>query len=164
MERIENVFTTIMMVLLFLLLGEIIFCGESPKARYITPEEEVIIREGEESMAEIKRRIVTATVYNPTRDQCDDDPTVTADNSKICLERLKNNEIKWIAVSRDLLGEFKYGDKVEIIHRNGDGEVSGVYEVHDTMNPRWRNRIDILRHPSHKKGKWEVEIRKIERR
>ena len=30
---------------------------------------------------------VTVTKYNPVREQCDEDPLITADNSKICLNK-----------------------------------------------------------------------------
>ncbi|MBP3732270.1 MAG: hypothetical protein J6I84_03405 [Bacilli bacterium] len=89
---------------------------------------------------------VTLTVYNPVTSQCDEDPLVTADNSVIDLGKLKKNKLKWLAVSRDLLGEFKYGEKVRVTCP-GDPTLSGVYYVHDTMNKRYRRCIDILAHP-----------------
>ena len=41
-------------------------------------------------------------------------------------------------------GFLDYGDF--IVLKNTDGK-DGVYQVKDTMNPRWVNRIDILETP-----------------
>ena len=94
-----------------------------------------------------KRKVVklhiTATMYYPVEGQCDKDPLITAGMFKI--NPSKASEHKWIAMSRNLLkrwgGEFKYGDLV-VIKRAG--RKSGVYKVADTMNKRYKNRIDIL--------------------
>jgi len=94
-----------------------------------------------------KRKIVklhvTATMYYPVVNQCDKDPLVTAGMFKI--NPRKASEHKWIAMSRNLLkrwkGDFDYGDLVEI---KGAGKKSGVYKVVDTMNKRYKDRIDIL--------------------
>lgn len=89
---------------------------------------------------------VTVTVYNPVIEQCDTTPLITADNSEIDLKKLKQGKLKWVAVSRDLLknGKVKYGGKVRL--KCKDKNLSGVYIVHDTMNPRWEKRVDILAH------------------
>jgi 3D (Asp-Asp-Asp) domain-containing protein len=86
---------------------------------------------------------VTVTTYNPTRAQCDATPNITADGTKINPK--KATQYRYVALSRDLLdrwgGPFDYGDYVVI-----EGTVSwdGVYQVRDTMNPKWTNRVDIL--------------------
>ena len=36
---------------------------------------------------------------------------------------------------------FDYGDYIII---EGTGKWDGVYQVRDTMNPKWTNRVDIL--------------------
>lgn len=86
---------------------------------------------------------VTATMYNPVKGQCDADPLTTAGMFKINPD--KASEHKWIAVSRDLLkrwgGVFNYGDRVYI---KGAGHKDGIYTIVDTMNKRFRNRIDFL--------------------
>jgi len=50
-----------------------------------------------------------------------------------------------VALSRNLLkrwgGPFDYGDFILL---KDAGKKDGVYQVRDTMNPRWVNRIDIL--------------------
>lgn len=97
---------------------------------------------------------VTATVYNPVTEQCDSDPLITADNSKIDLDKLNSGRLKWIAISRDLREHFEYGSKVRIKCKT-DPSINGVYEVRDCMNPRYSSRIDILKPIGHTKGRWE---------
>lgn len=107
--------------------------------------------------------IVTVTRYNPVQSQCDVDPLHTADNSEINLKKLKNDKIKWVAVSQDLLSKYNYGDKIELISED-DPSINGVYTVHDCMNRRFTNRVDILTHPKKDMGKglWkEVLVAKI---
>lgn len=89
---------------------------------------------------------VTLTCYQPTKAQCDADPTTTSDGSKINLHHLKKGRIKWCAVSRDLLWMFPK-NRPRRIYIEG----YGVYEVRDTMNVRHNHRVDILVHPSNKK-------------
>ena len=86
---------------------------------------------------------VTVTTYNPTRAQCDDTPNITADGTKI--KPWKATEYRYVALSRDLIsrwgGPFEYGDYVAI---EGTGKWDGIYQVRDTMNPKWVKRVDIL--------------------
>lgn len=105
-----------------------------------------------------RKILVTATVYQPVRGQCDKNPLITADGSKISLKHLKRGKLKWIALSRDLLREFKYGTRVSV-HCKEDPSINGIYTVHDTMNKRWKRRIDIL--STKKTGKWKVYIKKV---
>lgn len=85
---------------------------------------------------------VTLTCYQPVRSQCNNDPLTTADGSKINLHHLKNNKLRWCAVSRDLLWLFPKGKPKRILI---DGY--GVYLVKDVMNKRHHHRVDILIHP-----------------
>jgi 3D (Asp-Asp-Asp) domain-containing protein len=86
---------------------------------------------------------VTVTTYNPTKQQCDSTPDITADGTRIKTWRA--TEYRYVALSRDLLsrwgGPFNYGDYIVI---EGTGKWDGVYQVRDTMNPKWTNRVDIL--------------------
>lgn len=86
---------------------------------------------------------VTATMYYPVSSQCDSDPLLTAGMFRI--KPNKASECKWIAMSRDMIarwgGEFSYGDLVKI---EGAGHKDGIYKVVDTMNKRFKNRIDFL--------------------
>lgn len=90
---------------------------------------------------------VTLTCYQPVKEQCNDDPLTTADGSKIDLKKLKDGDIKWCAISRDLLWLFPK-DKPKRVYIDG----YGIYEVRDLMNKRWDHHIDILKHPDDKEG------------
>jgi len=86
---------------------------------------------------------VDVTMYQPNEIQCDDTPDITADGTRIRIS--KASEYKFVALSRNLLrrwgGAFDYGDFVLI---KGTGKKDGVYQVRDTMNPKWVNVVDIL--------------------
>jgi 3D (Asp-Asp-Asp) domain-containing protein len=105
------------------------------------------------------------TVYNPVPSQTDDAPLITASGARINLARLKSGEIRWMALSQDIIRSktFVYGDTV-LITAN-DPEIDGYWIVHDTMNRRYRNRGDLLFHQSSRNtGKWmNVTIKKISR-
>ena len=97
---------------------------------------------------------VTLTTYNAVASQCDDSPLITADGTKIDMKKLESGQIKYCAVSRDLLGDIPLGSVVHI-------EGHGYYEVRDTMNERFNHYIDILQHKSQKnfkKKKIRVEV------
>lgn len=85
---------------------------------------------------------VTLTCYQPVKSQCDSQPLITSDGSKINLHHLKKGTIKWCAVSRDLLYLFPKGKPKQVYI-----EGYGVYQVKDVMNKRHKHRIDILIHP-----------------
>lgn len=76
-------------------------------------------------------RRVEITAYNPIMEQTDDYPWETASGRLASLQSL--------AVSRDLLmsngGPFDYGDTVYVVV---------PFIVDDTMNKRYRKRIDIF--------------------
>ena len=92
---------------------------------------------------------VTVTMYHPVRSQTDSTPNILADGTRIRVH--KASEYRFIAVSRNLLkrwgGFLDYGDF--IVLKGTDGK-DGVYQVRDTMNKRWVNRIDILESPGTK--------------
>ena len=105
--------------------------------------------------------VVTATMYYPVSSQCDSDPLLTAGMYKIIPG--KASEQKWIAMSRDMIkrwgGDFAYGDVVKI---EGAGHKDGVYKVVDTMNKRFKSRIDFLEDAGTKHYKFDnVKITKI---
>lgn len=107
-------------------------------------------------------RIVTATYYNPVKEQCNSNPLITASGKEIDIELLERGELRWIAVSRDLLRIYKYGDIVRITCDH-DPSINGDYEITDTMHKRFKNKIDLLWPTGMKgKGKWEgVQITKL---
>ena len=86
---------------------------------------------------------VTVTMYHPVARQTDSTPNILADGTRIRTKEASN--YKFIAVSRNLLkrwgGWLDYGDF--ILLKGTDGK-DGVYQVRDTMNKRYVNRIDIL--------------------
>ena len=77
---------------------------------------------------------VDVTGYSSSRDQCDADPFITASNTQV------RDGI--VALSRDLLrrynpdAPFTWGDRVHI-------EGVGEFVVEDSMNARYRHRVDI---------------------
>jgi len=89
---------------------------------------------------------VTVTMYHPVSRQTDSTPNILADGTRIRVH--KASEYKFIAVSRNLLkrhgGFLDYGDF--IVLKGTDGK-DGVYQVKDTMNNRFLNRVDILESP-----------------
>lgn len=85
---------------------------------------------------------VTLTCYQPVRNQCNEEPLVTADGSKINLNHLRNNKLRWCAISRDLLYLFPKNRPRRVFI-----EGYGIYQVRDVMNKRHHHRIDILIHP-----------------
>jgi len=107
----------------------------------------------------------TLTIYNPVKKQCDSSPFLTSCNAKIDPAKLYHQEIRWIALSRDLLkrwnGEFNYGDTVSLT--SGDPEIDGLWIIRDTLNKRYKNRGDLLFDSRVRKlGKWNnVKIEKF---
>jgi 3D (Asp-Asp-Asp) domain-containing protein len=79
---------------------------------------------------QLKSTQVTITAYSSTEDQCDSTPYITASMHPV--------RIGTLAVSPDLLEELGlfFGQRVLI-------PGFGLFEVRDTMNPRWRRRVDI---------------------
>ena len=89
---------------------------------------------------------VTITTYNAVRSQCDRSPLITADGTKIDHRKVKNGKQRIVAISRDLLYAIPLGSIIYV-------EGHGYYEVRDTMNSRFKHRIDILQHSSKKNFK-----------
>ena len=104
---------------------------------------------------------VTATYYHPVHSQCNGNPLITASGKKIEVDKLEKGHIKWIAVSRDLLGIFNFGDTV-YLKCDHDPSIDGEYVIEDTMHKRMKRKIDLL-WPVGKTGKgiWkEVRLAK----
>jgi hypothetical protein len=98
---------------------------------------------------------VVATVYHAVEGQTDDEPFVTADNSRI--KPNYSSKTRWVALSRDLLkpwgGPFRFGQRVRI--SGISNKLDGVYTIHDTMNRRHKHCVDVLAHPREKlDGLW----------
>ena len=101
---------------------------------------------------------VWGSIYNPVIEQCNNDPTITGDGSKINIE--KASELRWVAISQDMLyciyrqklindstdnrykGKIKYGDTIWI--DSPYNNINGIWIVHDTKNKRYSGSIDFL--------------------
>lgn len=88
-----------------------------------------------------------ATTYNPVPSQCDSNPLTTADGSLIDLAKLKDQSLRWVALSRDFLsrwgGLFDYGDTIQVGSFSSP-HINGFWVVHDCLNSRYKNSIDFL--------------------
>jgi hypothetical protein len=110
----------------------------------------------------------TLTIYNPTEGQCDSSPLITASNAQIDIEKLRRQEIRWMALSRNLLtkwnGKFQYGDTVML--KAGDPTIDGLWVINDNMNKRFKDRGDLLFHSDTRKGGlWKnVKVAKLDRK
>ena len=86
---------------------------------------------------------VNVTMYQPVYRQTDNTPDLTADGTRIRIH--KASDYKFVALSRNLLkrwgGPFDYGDFILI---KGTKTKDCVYQVRDTMNPKYVNYVDIL--------------------
>ena len=95
-----------------------------------------------------KAQLVSVTGYHPVEAQCDIDPDVTADGTRINVDIA--GDYRYVALSRDLLvrwgGPFRYGDYI-LIKGTKAGASDGIYQIRDTMNPRFTNWVDILLTP-----------------
>jgi 3D (Asp-Asp-Asp) domain-containing protein len=129
-----NTFSAICAILLFFLHLNMIL------DRYESSKQEIkIIKDSVEVTVPFKK--IKATYYNPTSGQCDKTPLITGSGYKINIAKLKNKEIKVVALSRDLLKQYPYGSTI-YVHQ--PVHLRGHYKVEDTMNSRFKNRIDFL--------------------
>ena len=107
----------------------------------------------------------TLTVYNPTIHQCDMTPLITASNAKIDTIKLKRQQLRWMALSRNLLkrwkGNFNYGDTVKLFV--GDPQIDGLWIIQDNLNKKYKDRGDLLFDRSIRSlGMWKnVRISKV---
>lgn len=132
----------------FIIIGSLFlytFLGQAPK-----------ISQGSEKISEyyginIIGDNITATVYHAERKQTDNTPFITADGTDI-----RKSKDKILSVSHNLLkqngGYLSYGDSVLI---KGTSKFDGIWVVRDTMNKRFKNRIDFLIPKKTKHGKWK---------
>lgn len=74
---------------------------------------------------EVKYTNVKGTVYHAVQEQTDDSPLYTADNSFIDIR--KTNELRWVALSRDLI------DRNFIDHKGKKHIWSGSFKFGDTL-------------------------------
>jgi len=88
-------------------------------------------------------KVVSLSTYKADTTETDSSPLVTASGFK--LDSLNPKKHRVIAISRDLNALFAFGDKVILTNA---GKFNGVWFVHDVMNKRYKNKIDILINPS----------------
>jgi len=113
-----------------------------------------------------------ATTYNAEVNQCDSDPLTTADGSRIDLDKLANGQLRWCALSRDLIwdeerqklhgydtsvfrGFFRFGDTI-VVESISSPQINGKWVVHDCMNRRYTKAIDFLFDPRNNSPKLGV--------
>jgi len=109
--------------------------------------------------AERQAFIVTVTTANPTKTQCDGTPDKTACGFKIDTTNPYKQRI--VGLSRDLLQDFYYGEKVLI--ENTHSRYDGIYTVVDCGNRRLIRTVDIYINKNQLGGKFKnAVIRRIE--
>lgn len=98
-----------------------------------------------------------ATYYIPGRGGAG---WVTASGDEINYNKLKNFQIRWVALSPDMFNKhgFKIGDVIEVITE--EKELVGIWIVKDKTSSRFTKRIDFLFASPAKFGSCKVEIRK----
>ena len=111
-----------------------------------------------ESLLNIEQYNVTATMYHAVRGQTDKTPHITADGTRI--DTRNAGKYRYVALSRNLLkrwgGPFDYGDY--IIVEGCNGKYDGIWQVKDTMNERFQNRIDFLQSTGTKPVKFDNAV------
>lgn len=100
---------------------------------------------------------VSLTTYTTDSNETDSTPLITASGLK--LDSLNPKKHRVIAISRDLKALFAFGDKVILTNA---GKYNGIWFIHDLMNKKWKNKIDILINPNERQISLEgVVISKI---
>ena len=146
--KIDTIITLILILIgMFLLLNKFtkVICIPSlhtlsilSKGSVLTAEVEALTKRVEQLEKDIKALKnsyiyipVSVSAYNPTRDQCDSTPFITASNQRV--------RKGIVALSRDLEKEFglKFGDKVHLLG-------IGTFVFADRMHRRWKRREDLF--------------------
>ncbi len=168
-ESRTNSWWLLLAIALILVVGTIKKKANEPLKIPIEPsptEEEIdsilidIERDSELSIVDTLS-VERATRYNPSEDQCDDTPYLTADQSFIPIDDLRKRKIRWCALSWDLIydeyrqdvasrdwawnGDIRFGDTIYVVSKSKPF-INGGWVVHDVMNERYRKSIDFLFH------------------
>ena len=153
-DRIDVLPKTIFIFIVMLIIGYICLMFLNTDVVEINQEKEIIkITDTQKDTTAIKR----ASVYNAVVSQCDGNPFVTADGSKIDNKKLESGELRWVALSRDLIdnkyrsklhpgtfkGEYKFGDTIRVESKTHP-YMNGSWVVRDCMNKRYKSSIDFL--------------------
>lgn len=136
---------------------------EKEEVKEVATKIKVVTREKRESVYDI---VVTlrGTTYQPVASQCDGDPLVTSDMTRVNLKKLKEGSQKLMAISYDIKIKygFRFGDKFDIFTKNGD--YLGRYVFCDHMNERIKNTVDLMIHPNQKPTSYEgMVIKRIKK-
>ena len=103
--------------------------------------------------------VLRATKYYPNHN-CG---MVTADGSRINIEKVHNFQHKWVALSQDMFRKgYRLGDLIHVTSKNS--LLNGIWTVKDKMGPRARNSIDFLMTRGNSKAfanPCKVTIRKV---
>jgi 3D (Asp-Asp-Asp) domain-containing protein len=102
----------------------------------------------------IESNSVIITVYNATKQQCDDTPFITASGFNINHNDQYHHRI--LALSRDLEHNYnlEFGDSVYVTGTPYDG----WWYFEDRMHHRWTNKVDLLINQNMPIGKWHGTI------
>lgn len=130
------------------------FLPDTTTAVAIPPQEEII----EEKKEEEKKYFIVrrGTVYNPKKEQCWGDPWQAA-GGKIDSIKLESGQLRWCALSPDLLEKIPMHSKI-MVH-DPDKKIHGVWYVKDVCGVK--STIDFLRPSKIKTGLWsdiKIEI------
>ena len=102
-------------------------------------------------------KLVSLSTYKADTSETDSTPLITASGFK--LDSLNPKKHRVIAISRDLKELFAFGDKVKLTNA---GKFNGIWFIHDLMNKKYKNKIDILINPGDRQMSLErVVISKI---
>ena len=101
--------------------------------------------------------LVSLSTYKADTSETDSSPLITASGFKLDSANPKKHRV--IAISRDLKELFAFGDKVKLTNA---GKFNGIWYIHDLMNKKYKNKIDILINSSDRQMSLErVVISKI---
>ena len=117
-------------VFLLMLVGGFYLIKPSHESRAIAMQYPFVLK---------SMNLVSLSTYNADTAQTDSTPLITASGFK--LDSLNPKKHRVIAISRDLKELFAFGDKVEL---SNAGKFNGIWFIHDLMNKKYKNRIDIL--------------------
>ena len=135
-------------VFLFILVGSFYILRPDDKTRAIVMRYPFVLK---------SVKIVSLSTYKADTAETDSTPLVTASGFK--LDSLNPKKHRVIAISRDLKELFAFGDQVKLTNA---GKFNGIWFIHDVMNKRYKNKIDILINPSDRQISLEgVVISKI---
>ena len=135
-------------VFLFIVIGSFYILRPDDKTRAIVMQYPFVLK---------SVKIVSLSTYKADTTETDSTPLVTASGFK--LDSLNPKKHRVIAISRDLKELFAFGDQVKLTNA---GKFNGIWFIHDVMNKRYKNKIDILINPSDRQISLEgVVISKI---